>query len=166
MMDLILPIKNISSTSHSFKTVNKSQECLRHIAQGLIENNFISVESLLKFSFGVASESVPDLFATPAVLTEKERERLEREKPDCFIIPKEPKYRSGYKSSTAKSSNNTNAYILVEFGLRLCHLLLKRDKIRDVEFRPFLDPFVPIFKNCLTSKNIKVCARYWHSLFN
>lgn len=157
LMDLILPIKEILSTSHTFKIVNKAQECLRHVALGLIENNFISAGALLKFSFGIASESIPELLTIdkPA-LTDKEREKLGREKPDCFIIAKEPVYRSGYRTSNVKCSNKTNAHIMIEFGLRLCLLLLKREKIRDNEFKPFLDPFVPIFKNCLVSKNVKV----------
>ncbi|KRT84681.1 HEAT domain-containing protein [Oryctes borbonicus] len=157
MMDLVLPIKKILSTSHSFKTVNKAQECLRHIALGLIDNDFIPSDSLLKFSFGIASESIPELFGPDKpILAEKEREKLKSLQSDCFIIPKEPVYKSGHRISSVKSSNKTNAYIMIEFGLKLCHLLLKRNKIREAEFQPFLDPFVPIFRNCLTSKNVKL----------
>ncbi|GJQ79470.1 hypothetical protein Trydic_g16323 [Trypoxylus dichotomus] len=157
MMDLVLPIKEILTSSHSFKTVNKAQECFRHIALGLIDNDFIPSGSLLKFSFGIASESIPELFALDkSTIAENERKKLERQKPDCFIIPKEPVYKSGHRTSNVKSSNKTNAHIMIEFGLKLCHLLLKRDKIREVEFKPFLDPFVPIFKKCLTSKDVKL----------
>lgn len=157
-MDLLLPIKEVLISTYSFKTVTKIQECLRHIGIGLIENQFVELESLLKFSYGVSSESIPELLpADDSVkLTDKEREKLEREKEDCFIIPKEPVYKSGNRLSNVKKSKKNNAYILIEFGLRLCNLLLKRERLKELDFVSYMDPFVSIYKKCLVSNHVKV----------
>lgn len=158
LMDLLLPFKNILVSSHSYKTVNKSQECLRRIALGLVENNFVPTESLLKFAYGASSESIPQLLVhkEKPQINDKEKEYLEKQKPDCFIIPAAPTNRSGFRNSGVKTSTKTNAHVLVEFGLKLCRFLLKKEKLKEEEHKPFVDPFVSIFKNCLKSRHIKV----------
>lgn len=157
LLDLILPLKQVLESSHSFKTAYKAQEALRYITLGLVDNSFISAESLLKFAYGTASESIPQLI-TPKkkTLTEKEREKLQREKEDCFIIPKIPGNRNIYREQNVKISTQTNAHLLIEFGLRLCLVMLKRDKLKDESYKPFIDPFVIVFKRCLKSKHVKV----------
>lgn len=158
LLDLLLPIKEVLSSSHSYKIVHKSEECLRFIALGLIENQFIPLDSLLKFAYGASSESISQLMLNSGkvVLTEKEKERLARQKEDCFIIPKAPAARSGVRNSAVKVSDKTNAHVLVQFGLRLFYFLIKKDRIRDDPYLPFIDPFVPLFKNCLSSQQVKV----------
>ncbi|RZB39164.1 small subunit processome component 20 -like, partial [Asbolus verrucosus] len=157
LMDLVLPIKNVLQTSHSFKTVHKAEECLRHIALGLVDNNFVQIQSLLIFAYGTASESIPELIAQKkATISEKEKEILQRKRADCFIIPKLPVGRSGVRLNNVKSSAKTNAHLLIEFGLRLCFVMLKREKLKDDNYKPYLDPFVVVFKNCLTSKHVKL----------
>ncbi|KAK9881414.1 hypothetical protein WA026_016304 [Henosepilachna vigintioctopunctata] len=159
-MDLILPIKHILETSSSFKTVYKAQECLRCISLGLVDNNFISTDSLLKFAYGVAAEKIPQLIIGKEKheLTEKEIDLLKRQKPDCYIIPKAPVGRSGIRVNNVKNYDKTNAHILVEFGLKVCFALLKRDRLKEEEFKPFMDPFVVLFKDCLNSTYVKVCT--------
>lgn len=155
LMDLILPIKKFLETSHSFKTVQKVQDALKHIALGLVDNEFVQAESLLKFAYGTSAEKIPTLLPSKKKkLTEEEKKKLQKE--DCFIIPKVPGNRSTYRELNVKTSLQTNAHLLVEFGLRLCFVLLKRDKIKDEHYRPFLDPFVSVFKKCLKSKHVKV----------
>ncbi|KAJ8935872.1 hypothetical protein NQ318_019456 [Aromia moschata] len=157
LMDLILPIKRVLDSSHSFKAVQKAQESLRHITLGLVDNSYISVESLLKFAYGSASESIPQLAAKQKkTLDEKGREKLKREREDCFIIPKVPGNRTAYREQNVRTSMRTNTHLLVEFGLGLCYIMLKRDKLRDGDYKPFIDPFVVIFKRCLKSKHVKL----------
>ncbi|KAJ8922426.1 hypothetical protein NQ315_004372 [Exocentrus adspersus] len=157
LLDLVLPIKQVLETSHSFKTVHKAQEALRYTALGLVDNSFIPTESLLKFAYGTASESIPQL-ASPKKkpLSEREQEKLQRQKEDCFIIPKVPGNRSAYRELNVKTSGHTNAHLLVEFGLRLCFVMLKREKLKDESYLPFIDPFVMVFKRCLQSKHIRL----------
>lgn len=160
-LDLILPIKNLLETSHSFKTVHKAEEALRFIALGLVDNTFVTIESLLKFAYGVASESIPQLLPkAKKVLTEKDIEKMQREKEDCFIISKLPNNRLAFRQQNVKTSLKTNAHLLVEFGIRFCYIMLKRDKLKDENYHGFLDPFVNIFKKCLKSKHIKVILFY------
>ncbi|KAJ8971909.1 hypothetical protein NQ314_000480 [Rhamnusium bicolor] len=79
LMDLILPIKQVLDSSHSYKIVLKAQESLRYIALGLVDNTFISTESLLKFAYGSASERIPELIPIEKkCLTEKERKASKR----------------------------------------------------------------------------------------
>lgn len=157
LMDLIMPLKEVVMNSLSFKTVSKTQECFKHIVFGLVDNSFITVESLLKLAYGVASESIPQLFEekNKPELSEKEREKLARLTEDCFIIPKNP---VGRLRVTSVKNNKTNSHVIVEFGLKLCFFLLKRDKVKNEDYLPYMDPFVIIFKKCLLSKNVKLCT--------
>lgn len=62
---------------------------MRNIVLGLVDNQFVSVESLLIFAYGITSESIPSLVYTPKkALTEHELQLKERERPDSFLIPK------------------------------------------------------------------------------
>lgn len=73
----------------SHKTVNKASECLRQIVLGLVDNQFVSMESLLVFAYGTASESIPLLISglKKERIKEHEKELASRERPDSFIIP-------------------------------------------------------------------------------
>lgn len=151
-LDLIMPIKDVLVSTRSYKMVHRAQECLRHVALGLVDNQFVSVEALLQFAYGTASERIKELLDVAENTSRPAKQAQERV--DCFILPKEPG-RSGAKSQ-GKVSAQTNAHILVEFGLRLCHFMLKRDKLREVEYAAFVDPFVGVFKKCLNSQHVKV----------
>lgn len=143
--------------SHSFKVIHKCSECLRRVVLGLADNTFVSVESLLIFMYGIASESIPDLVSglKKEEITPAQKELLARQRPDSFIIPKAPRNCSGF-SVPARTSTRTNAHILVEFGLRLFHIVLKREKLRTGDFRPFVDPMVPLLCDCFKAHHIKV----------
>ncbi|KAK5640555.1 hypothetical protein RI129_011366, partial [Pyrocoelia pectoralis] len=155
-MDLILSLRELLITSHSFKVINKVRECFRCIALGLVENTFITTESLLKFAYGTASESIPRLLAGDAKPKPevKGRELLEKPKGDCFIIPPAPLSRSAHFK--VKTSSKSNAHVIVEFGLSLCNHLLTKEKCKGEEFKSFLDPFIPVFKNSLQSRHVKL----------
>ncbi|XP_072378550.1 small subunit processome component 20 homolog [Diabrotica undecimpunctata] len=165
LLDLMLPIKKVLEKSHSFKTAHKAQEALRYIALGLVDNTFVPIESLLKFAYGTSSKSIPQLIPKgPAKKTEKEVEKMRREREDCFIIQKIAGNRDLYRLQNVKTSIKTNAHILVEFGLRLCFVMLKREKVRDESYKMFIDPFINVFKNCLKSKHIKLSSLTLQSL--
>lgn len=157
LLDLIMPLRDVLMRTHSHKTVQKVVECLKNIVLGLADNTFIPLEQMLIFLYGVVSESIPKLLATKKheQLTEKEVEVLQRQKPDCFIIPAEPKNRMGMKVAS-KTTTNTNVHVMVEFGLKLYHIFLKREKISDAIFKPYLEPLVLVLSNCLKSQHVKV----------
>ncbi|XP_060519305.1 small subunit processome component 20 homolog [Cylas formicarius] len=157
LLDVIKPIKDLLEINHSFKTVQKAQDALRNMALGLVDNQFISVESLLKFAYGVSAQKIPQLLpVSKNQLTQKLKVESGRE--DCFIIPKIPGNRTAFREANVKMSSDTNVHVMVEFGLRLCYVLLKREKLKDGEYLPFLDPFVLIFRDCLASKHVKLCT--------
>ncbi|PNF32118.1 hypothetical protein B7P43_G02845 [Cryptotermes secundus] len=156
-LDLILPLREILAHSHSFKVIHKCSECLRRVVLGLADNTFVPVESLLVFMYGIASESIPELVSElkKEEITPAQKELLARQRPDSFIIPQAPRNRSGF-TVAARTSTRTNAHILVEFGLRLFHIILKREKLRTGDFRPFVDPMVPVLCDCFKAQHVKL----------
>lgn len=157
LIDIMLPLKEVLGKTHSHKTLYKVGECLRRISMGLADNKFIETRQMLIFLYGVVSESIPDLVPTQKEIKASEKEIVarSRQNPDCFLIQPEPKSRMGAKTC-AKKTRNTNAHYLVEFGLELKHTFLKRDKFAGVEYKPLLDPFVPILNDSLKSQHVKI----------
>lgn len=157
LLDLLMPFKEVLTNSHSKKIILKTQECLNKIIQGLVENKFMPMESLLIFLYGTSSQSIPELQAAPKqVLTESQKELIRRAKPDCFLIPEAPRNRTGFQRKIVKTNAQTNAHVMVEFGLGLLHALLVHEKLRSHDYRPFLDPLIPILLEGVNSLHVRV----------
>lgn len=158
LLDLLIPFKEHLTRSKSRKLILKIQECFGKIVNGLVENPHISRESLLIFIYGTISESITDLLpgTQRRVLTEKEKEKMKRARPDCFIIQPPPKYRSGAVNKKIQTNVQANAHILIEFGLEMLHIVLKRKKLQNVDYPPFLNPILPLLKDALKSTHIRV----------
>ncbi|XP_063164718.1 small subunit processome component 20 homolog [Candoia aspera] len=153
VIKVILPLKEILENTTSLKMSRKVHETLRRIVSGLILNKAMTAESVLLLSHSLISENLP-------LLTEKAKmkaaippdPRLQPE--SCLLLPPTP-VRGGQK---APVSSKTNMHILVESGLRLLHMSLKRSKINssDEHILEMLDPFVQLLISCLQSTDIKV----------
>ncbi|KAG5310535.1 UTP20 protein, partial [Acromyrmex insinuator] len=162
LLDLILPLKEVLIKTHSHKTIHKIVECLRNITLGLADNAYIPLEQMLIFLYGIISESIPGLIPEKESkkLAEDER-RIEMktlmQRSNYFLIPLEPKNRMGIKV-TAKTTKNANVHVMTEFGLKLYHILLKRDKVSGMEYKCYLEPFVSVLSNCLKSHHVKLCT--------
>lgn len=157
LLDLIVPLKEVLMKTHCHKTIRKIAECLRNVTLGLADNAYIPLEQMLIFLYGIISESIPGLMPekeSKKGLAEKKETKVPQ-KPDCFIIPPEPKSRMGIKPA-AKITKNTNVHVMIEFGLKLYHVLLKRDRVSGVEYKSYLEPFVPLLSDCLNSQHIRV----------
>ncbi|NWI16571.1 UTP20 protein, partial [Crypturellus soui] len=158
---LILPLKELLEGTTSLKKVRKVHEALRHVMAGLILNADMSPESLLLLSHGLISENLP-------LLTEKARTKVvpppdPRLQPaSCLLLQPAPA-RGGPK---APVSSRTNTSVLVESGLRLLHMSLKRSKINssDEHVLEMLDPFVQLLMDCLKSMDVKVITGALQSL--
>ncbi|KAK6482713.1 small subunit processome component 20-like protein [Huso huso] len=152
---LILPLKEILENTNSLKISRKVHETLRRVVSGLLLNEGMTAQSVLLLSHGLISESLP-------LLTEKNKEKLAaKPAPDprlqpqsCLLLPVTP-VRGGQK---APVSSRTNMHILVDTGLRLLHMSLKRSKINSSESSvlEMLDPFVKLLIDCLNSMHVKV----------
>lgn len=160
LLDLLLPFKDILVKSQSKKTIIRVQDCFQKIVAGLNVNKQISVESMLMFIYGTVSESIPDLLPgqEKPTLTALEKEKIRRERPDCFLIPQDPAMhgRSGAVKKALVVNSKTNAHVLVEFGLELLQLALKKGKLLKINYQPFINPIVLILDNSLTSAHIRV----------
>ncbi|XP_055916600.1 small subunit processome component 20 homolog [Eupeodes corollae] len=158
LLDILVPFKDYLAKSQSKKMTSKIQDCFQKIVTGLVENPHISRESLLIFVYGTMSESIPDLL--PGVetkpLSENEKEKMRRARPDCFIIQPEPKFRAGALRKNVKNNAQANAHILIEFGLEMLHIVLKRKKLSEIAYEPFLNPVLPLIRDSLKSTHIRV----------
>ncbi|XP_044013798.1 small subunit processome component 20 homolog [Aphidius gifuensis] len=158
LIDLIKPLVVKLNTSRSSKIINKVNECLRHALLGLADNTFIQTDQMLQFLNGIMSESIPNLFESKKINNDSKHDKLKKiEKPDSRLIQPAPKNRMGAKLMSGTSSN-TNDHIIQEFSLKLFHILLKRDKIKTIKFKPYLEPFVEILVNFLKSKHTKISS--------
>uniref|UniRef100_A0A8C0AVP8 UTP20 small subunit processome component n=1 Tax=Buteo japonicus TaxID=224669 RepID=A0A8C0AVP8_9AVES len=158
---LILPLKEILESTTSLKIVRKVHEALRHIMAGLIFNSDMNAASLLLLSHGLISENLP-------LLTEKSKKKVApppdpRLQPESCLLLQPTPTRGGQK---ARVSSRTNTYILVDSGLRLLHMSLKRSKVNSSEDHvlEMLDPFVQLLIDCLKSMDVKVITGALQSL--
>ncbi|XP_077566014.1 small subunit processome component 20 homolog [Stigmatopora nigra] len=152
---LILPLKEILENSSSIKVCNRVAAVLRQIVLGLLVNTGMNSTDILLLSHGLISQSLPLLSKNDrddAVTQAAPDPRLPP--PSCLLLPPTPK-RGGIK---AQVSRRTNMYILVDAGLKLLHLSLKKGKVTSSEESALemLDPFVVLLLKCLNSMHVKV----------
>ncbi|CAG9807193.1 unnamed protein product [Chironomus riparius] len=150
ILDMLKPFKNLLLETQSKRTVMKLQECLVQIASGFTVNEKIPIDALMILIHGTISESIPNLLPN-----KKKTDTKEVKKVDCLIIPEEPKRRGASTTNkNVKSSKQTNSYVLVEFGLEMLHISLKKKKSDGLE--GFLDPLVPFLVDAMKGNFLKV----------
>ena len=158
LIDVIKPLKDILLHTHSHKTVRKITESLRQLGLGLADNKFIETKKIVDFLYGITSESILQLMPKckkKQAEEEKEKTKTKAEqKEHCLILQPQTKRMSA--KPRAKISKDTNVHVMVEFGLSLLHIFLKRDKVNDPELKPLLDSFVPHLANGVKSQHIRV----------
>lgn len=156
IVDLLVPFKELLIKFQSKSVVIKIQECFQKIIMGFIINKSITIEWLLSLIYGLAAESIPALLpkVQRPVLTEQEKDKMIRERPDCYLIQEEPK--RAVKAKSIKNNIKANAHVLVELGLELLHVLLKRGKLLKISYQEYLDPIVPFLLESLKSTEIRV----------
>ncbi|KAG9345665.1 hypothetical protein JZ751_008809 [Albula glossodonta] len=160
---LILPLKEILENTASLRVARRVHAVLRRIVAGLLLNKCMTPQSILLLSHGLVNESLP-------LLTQKNKEKASLQPPpdprlpppSCLLLPPTPK-RGGKK---APVSSRTNMHILVDTGLRLLHMSLKRSKVNSSETSvlEMLDPFVSLLLDCLCSMHVKVITEALQSL--
>lgn len=165
---LINPLKLVLETTNSYKNVNKATEAMNKIGEGLSRNSGVELAQLMTFIYRLIDESLPLLWAKKSVVEalnwflynhlSRRSEKKEAPPPDprlkppsTFLLKKEAP-RGGVKS---KTFSKTNMHVMVEFGLKLLHLLFKRDRItgRQQPHLQMLDPFVEVLAQILTCKH-------------
>uniref|UniRef100_S4RGK7 U3 small nucleolar RNA-associated protein 20 domain-containing protein n=1 Tax=Petromyzon marinus TaxID=7757 RepID=S4RGK7_PETMA len=158
---LIHPLKQVLEGTMSHKVAHKVQECLRRLVLGLLENCQLTGDTYLLLSHAMITDSLP-------ILIKKARLRCQKDAgdelvcppnsrpPSCLLLPPTPT-RGGEKAAV---NARTNVHILVEFGLQVLHLTLKRSKVKITEKKvlEMVDPFVLLLCDCLDSKHVKVVA--------
>lgn len=160
LLDMLTPFKDQLNRSQSKKNVIRVQECFQKIVAGLTINKQISIETTLMFIYGVISESIPDLMPDIAKpkLSAAEKSKIRQQRPDCFLIPQDPLVQARYNAAKMAVVTNVraNAHVLIEFGLELLQLTLKRGKLLKITYQPFVDPIVPILNDSIGSSHVRV----------
>lgn len=160
LLDLLKPFKEQLNRSQSKKNVIRVQECFQKIVAGLTINKQISIETILMFIYGVISESIPDLM--PQIpqpkLSASEKSKIRQQRPDCFLIPDDPILQARTMATKLAVVTNVraNAHVLIEFGLELLQLTLKRGKLLKFTYQPFIDPIIPILNDSIGSSHVRV----------
>ncbi|XP_059834550.1 small subunit processome component 20 homolog [Hypanus sabinus] len=152
---LIFPLKEILESTTSLKQARKVHEIFRRIVSGLLLNASLTADAILLLSHGLVTESLPLMLKK--IKDKKPRPDQSRSslKPQsCLLLLPTPS-RQGEKPAV---SAKTNMHILVDTGLRLLHLSLKRSKINSSEehMLEMIDPFVQVLMDCLQSMHVKV----------
>ncbi|KAJ8261989.1 hypothetical protein GJAV_G00160840 [Gymnothorax javanicus] len=163
VIQLIIPLKEILETTASLKVSRRVHAVLRRVVSGLLLNKSMDNQSILLLSHGLVNESLP-------LLTKKNKEKVAANPPpdprlpppSCLLLPPTPK-RGGNRAAV---SSHTNMHILVDTGLRLLHMSLKRSKVNSSEplVLEMLDPFVSLLLDCLSSMHVKVITEALQSL--
>uniref|UniRef100_A0A671YNU0 UTP20 small subunit processome component n=1 Tax=Sparus aurata TaxID=8175 RepID=A0A671YNU0_SPAAU len=143
----ILPLKEILETSSSLKVCNRVGAVLRRLVLGLLVNEGMTSRDILLLCHGLVSESLP-------LLTKRDRYTHTHTHTHKIKPPPDPRL-GGQK---APVSSRTNMHILVDAGLKLLHLSLKKAKVTSSEASALemLDPFVLLLLDCLNSMHVKV----------
>nr|XP_061809338.1 small subunit processome component 20 homolog [Nerophis lumbriciformis] len=152
---LVLPLKEILENSSSLKVCNRVTAILRRLVLGLLVNTGMRSSDILLLSHGLISQSLPLLTKNDRALALAQPPPDPRlPPPSCLLLPPTPK-RGGVK---AQVSRRTNMHILVDAGLKLLHLSLKKGKVTSSEESALqmLDPFVALLLECLSSMHVKV----------
>ncbi|CAL1568682.1 unnamed protein product [Knipowitschia caucasica] len=152
---LILPQKEILETSSSLKVCTRVGAVLRRLILGLLVNSGMTPQDVLLLCHGLINESLP-------LLTKRDTDKSKAKPPpdprlpppSCLLLCPTPK-RGGQRAAV---SSKTNMHILVDAGLKLLHMSLKRGKVTSSEISALemLDPFVPLLLDCLDSLHVKV----------
>uniref|UniRef100_A0A3Q3VPZ3 Uncharacterized protein n=1 Tax=Mola mola TaxID=94237 RepID=A0A3Q3VPZ3_MOLML len=152
---IILPLKEVLESSSSLKVCNRVTAVLRRLVLGLLVNGGMTAQDLLLLCHGLVSESLP-------LITKRDRGKATAKPPpdsrlpppSCLLLPPTPK-RGGQKAAV---SSQTNMHILVDAGLKLLHLSLKKSRVTssDASALEMLDPFILLLLDCLNSMHVKV----------
>ncbi|KZS08061.1 Small subunit processome component 20 [Daphnia magna] len=168
LLRLVVPFKDILASTKSFKMTRKVEECLHNVALGLAANSGLSIAPLLIFVHGVISLSIPEL-RIPVPRVQEDPNVTASGRPlrtDSLILAPVPKRKVAAAAlpsvtGASKSAYIINSHIVVEFGLLIFSLILKREKCHEnasTSVIPMLDPILPIIYNNLTDPHSKLVA--------
>ena len=148
---LLEPVRSVLAATTSLKTLQKVEEVLKRIAQGLLMNEGITPTSVLTFCHK----------------TIMQQQELGERKNELAVAKKRAYSEASGVVDDANRDiaedsemERQNAHYLTEFALGLLHVQVKRDgdgfKLRDPETVLLIEPFVPQLLACLKTRENKV----------
>lgn len=156
---LVQPIKGVLESTHNRHIANKAEVVLQKVANGLMANSSIPIETMMVFIKCWITQSTSSIVQQSKQKSKNadSKEKLQHRLPEsCLLLP-EAAPRGGFKP---KASKETNTHVLVEFGLQLLHMCLKKSLLLPNEHLhlQLLDPLIPAIQECLKSSHIKTTA--------
>ena len=148
---IILHVKQTLDGNPSFKKTQKAAEVLKQICAGVVDNTSLQTGPLLVFIYGIVSETFQSMKHTS--VTKMKTTDLRPQ--STYILHKDIVPSRKKKVDVLPK---TSMYVLVEFGLQLLFMMLKRCKLSssNPEQLQMLDPFVDCLISSLSSKHVKV----------
>eukprot|EP01043_Picozoa_sp_COSAG02_P004304 COSAG02_NODE_111_length_36009_cov_42.221248_1_plen_2408_part_00 len=148
---LLEPVRSVLAATASLKILQKVEEVLKRIAQGLLMNEAVTPTQILTFCH-------------KTIMQQQELGERKNE----LAVAKKRTYSEA--SGVVDDSNRNvaedselerqNSHYLTEFALGLLHVQVKHDgdgfKLRDPDTIGFIEPFVPQLLACLKSRENKV----------
>ncbi|XP_077988472.1 small subunit processome component 20 homolog [Glandiceps talaboti] len=149
---VISTFKGVLESTHVHKTVHKVEDVLRRLILGLLENQGLKSQDLVIFIHGIITQTLPIMIDKKEDSMKKEKNPFERV--DILLLDKTTQ-KKGPKSAVQRK---TNLHVLVEFGLQLLFMLIKRSHLTalDTDHLAMLDPLLPLLVDSTQSRYIKV----------
>lgn len=163
VIKLILPLKELLETTTSLKLARKVHEAFRRMVFGLIANTDMTAQSILLLCYGLISENLPLLTDNSKNKTTEVPPPDPRLQPTSCLLIQRPPPRGGVRAAV---STRTNMHILVDTGLKLLHMSLKKSRVNSSgeNALEMLDPFVQMLIGCMESKHVQVITGALQSL--
>ncbi|KAJ3120160.1 U3 snoRNP protein [Nowakowskiella sp. JEL0407] len=156
---MLLPLKELMLETNDVKITRKITDVLKRVSSGLCQNKNVELLELMKFIHELMTESIT-LSQVDQEKKQKKKTHQEIQSEANFLVLGTRKQFELQQKKAALKFASANAHLLVEFGLGLLHLNLKRGQLDlsedNVQTLELLDPFVPLLGKCLYSKHPNV----------
>ena len=148
----IEPLRQQLSSTNDSRQISKCERCLQRFQIGLINNKYLSVESIFTFVFHLLTKT-EEKNSNEQIINENNQRTnsVLEERNQYHLIPAEPKRGHARVAQAIKHTKKTNLHCLIAWTLHLLNKLIKKHKNDDQKFLSMIDPFVVQIEICLNS---------------
>ncbi|CAF3023094.1 unnamed protein product [Rotaria socialis] len=147
------PLRQQLSSNSDSRQISKCEKCLQRFQTGLINNKYLSIETLFIFVYHLLTKT-DEINSTEQINSENKKKlnSITEELNKYHLIPAEPKRGHARVAQAIKHVKKTNLHCLIAWTLNLLHKLIKKHKNDDEKFLSMVDPFVGHIEICLNSQ--------------
>ena len=153
----IEPLRQQLSSNNDSRQISKCETCLQRFQTGLINNTYLSMETLFRFVFHLMTKTEETQSEQPNSDEKKKKvTSMSDERSKYHLIPSEPKRGHARVAQAIKQTKKTNLHCLISWTLNLLHKLIKKYKSDEETFLSMIDPFVGHIEISLNSQHTDV----------